>query len=293
MADTRSDTLRTLAGTAPSLLLCQAVLVTVLLLYFQGGARGAEKPPAPEPVAAAGVAEDTTVGVDERLGSRIPLDITFRDEEGRPVRLAELVTGPTIILPVYYGCTNVCYNLQWGLSQVLPKIKSRPVEEYRVVSVSFDENDSPELAAKFKRVYLTAMHAPFPQEGWRFLTGDAENIHRLTKAVGYGFQRRGRDFLHPAASLIITGDGTIVRYLYGTAFLPKDLSLALIEARDGTSGTTIRKMVEYCFTFDPGQKTYVFNILRVSATVVILCAGGFLAFLVLTGRKRKQAVPRK
>lgn len=293
MAETYFHTLRSISGRAPFLLLWRACLLAALLLFVHGEARSAAKNPGAAPGAAIVNAEEGTVGVTEKLGSRIPLDITFRDEWGKPVRLAELVTGPTIILPVYYGCTNVCYNLQWGLAQVLPRIKSRPVEEYRVLSVSFDENDSPGLAAKFKRVYLTSMHAPFPVDGWRFLTGDPDSIRRFTNAVGYGFQRRGRDFLHPAASLIITGDGTIVRYLYGTTFLPKDLALALIEARDGTSGTTIRKMVEYCFTFDPGQKTYVFNILRVSGTVVILCTGGFLVYLIVTGRKRKQPVSRK
>jgi protein SCO1 len=286
MAETGQNTPRSTTGRAPFQWVCRAFLVAALFLFVHGNARGAEKVLVPLPAAAAGNAEETAVGVEERLGSKIPLDIVFRDEAGKPVRLAELVTGPTIILPVYYSCTNVCYNLQRGLARVLPGIKSRPGVEYRVLSVSFDENDSPQLAATFKRVYLTSMHAPFPQDGWRFLTGDADSIRRFTQAIGYGFQRRGRDFLHPVASLIVARDGTIVRYLYGSTFLSKDLALALIEARDGTSGTTIRKMMEYCFTFDPSQKTYVFNILRVSATVVILCTGGFLAFLVLSGKRR-------
>lgn len=293
MADTYPQIHRSDTGSAPLRLLSRACLLAALILSIYGEAPGVEKPPESGPVAAAANAAEGEVGVNERLGSRIPLDITFRDEEGKPVRLADLVTVPTIILPVYYSCTNVCYNLQWGLAQVLPRIKSRPGEEYRVISVSFDEKDTPQLAARFKRVYLTSMHAPFPSDGWRFLTGDADSIRRLTQAVGYGFQRRGRDFLHPVASLIVSRDGTIVRYLYGSTFLPKDLSLALIEARDGTSGATIRKVMEYCFTFDPGQKTYVFNILRVSATVVILCTGGFLVFLILTGRKRKKKIVEK
>ncbi|MDD2735481.1 MAG: SCO family protein [Desulfuromonadaceae bacterium] len=230
---------------------------------------------------------DSAVTVDERLGAKLPQNLVFRDENGQQLRLADLVTTPTIILPVYYSCSNVCYSLQWGLAHVLPQIKSVPGSDYRVVSISFDENETPQLAAKFKRVYLTAMHTPFPEGGWRFLTGDAANIRQFTEAVGYRFQRRGADFIHPVASMIVSSDGTIVRYLYGTTFLPKDLSLALIEARSGTSGTTIRKMMEYCFTFDTGRNTYVFNLLRVSATVVILSTGSFLVFLIVTGRKRK------
>ncbi|GAC1470944.1 MAG: SCO family protein [Desulfuromonadaceae bacterium] len=281
-------------GKTPLLPRCRALLLVLLMLLFiHDEARSADKGMEHKHGAAAVSAAETTVGINEHLGSRIPLDITFRDEGGKPVRLAELISGPTLILPVYYSCPNVCYNLQWGLAQVLPKIKSRPGEEYRVISVSFDENDSPELASKFKRVYLTAMHAPFPEGGWRFLTGDAASIKRLTDAVGYSFQRRGRDFLHPVASIVIAGDGSIVRYLYGTSFLPKDLALALIEARDGKSGTAVRKVLEYCFSYDPQQKSYVFNLLRVSATAVILSTGGFLVFLILSGRKRKQPDSRK
>lgn len=228
------------------------------------------------------------VGITEHTGTRIPLDVTFRDEAGKTVRLADLITGPTIIVPVFFSCANVCYNLQWKLAQALPAVKRAPEREYRVISVSFDEHDTPELAAKFKRVYLSSMHAPFPENGWRFLTGDAANIRRLTDAVGFSFQRRGRDFLHPVASIVVTGDGTVVRYLYGANFLPKDLTLALTEARDGKSGAAVRKVLEYCFSYDAGQNGYVFNLLRVSATVVILCTGGFLFFLIVTGRKRRE-----
>lgn len=231
---------------------------------------------------------EQTVGLDERLGARIPLDISFRDELGKPVRLAELVTGPAIILPVYYSCTNVCNFLQAGLARVLPLINARPGTDYRVISVSFDEAETPQQAARAKRMYLTAMNAHFPETGWRFLTGDAATIGRLTSAAGYRFQRQGRDFIHPVASFVVARDGTIVRYLHGTTFLPKDLSLALLEARDGKVGKTIRTVMDFCFSFDPKEKTYVFNLFRVSATVVLLCAGSFLAFLVLTGRKRKQ-----
>lgn len=238
-------------------------------------------------------ADEVATGLDEHPGSRIPLDLTFRDEAGRSVRLGDLVTGPTIILPVYYGCTNVCNYLQAGLAGTLPKIKGAPGDEYRVLSISIDETETPEQAARAKRMYLTAMNAPFPEQGWRFLTGDPRAIRSLTDAAGYRFQRKGRDFIHPVASFVVTRDGTIIRYLYGTTFLAKDVTLALLEAREGKAGISIRKVVGYCFTFDPKNKTYVFNLLRVSATVVVLCVGGLLAFLLLTGRKGRQHASRK
>ena len=229
---------------------------------------------------------DQPTGVDERLGSRIPLDLRFRDESGTLVRLGDLVSGPTVILPVYYNCRNVCAYQQGRMASTLQVLERRPITDYRVISISFDETETPEMAARSKHTYLTAMRKPFPPDGWRFLTGDASSIRLFTDAVGYHFQRKGDDFIHPVASVVVSADGTIIRYLYGIAVLPKDLALAIAEAKSGVAGVSVRKMMEYCFTFDPVGKTYVFNLLRVSATVVILCTGGFLAFLIL-GRKKR------
>lgn len=232
------------------------------------------------------------VGLDERLGSKIPLDLKLKDETGRERTLAELVTGPTIILPVYYACTNVCNFMQEGMARVLPEIKLEPGKDYRVISISFDETETPERAAKSRRMYEAAMKGKFPKGNWHFLTGDAANIRRLTEAAGYSFQRQGIDFVHPVASFVVAGDGKIVRYLYGTRFLPKDVTLALVEARQGKVGTTVSKMVKYCFSFDPKSKSYQFNLLRVSATVIIVCVLSFLAYLVFGGKKKSTNQPR-
>jgi protein SCO1/2 len=233
------------------------------------------------------------VVLDEHLGAKIPLDIVLRDEAGKPVRLGALMTVPTIILPVYYSCTNVCVYLQARIAGALQNLGRRPVEDYRVISFSIDENETPAMAKRSKKMYLTAMKTPFPEDGWRFLTGDAAGIRRLTDALGFNFQRQGRDFIHPVASVIVSPEGTIVRYLYGTTILPKDLALALVEAKNGIVGVSVRKLMEYCFTFDPAAKTYVFNLLRVSASVVIIAAGGFLAFLFLGNKKRMQRKSRE
>jgi len=254
------------------------LLATVMLLPCRAGAHGDSSPQE----------EGPAVGIDEHLGAKIPLDTTFRDETGKTVRLGDLITGPTIILPVYYSCTNICNYLQGGLARVLPAIRFRPATDYRVISLSFDESETPQLAARYKRMYLTSMNVPFPEDGWRFLTGDATDIQRLTAAAGYRYKRQGQEFIHPVASLVVARDGTIVRYLYGTTFLAKDVTLALLEAREGRTGASIRKVMEFCFSFDPAGKTYIFNLMRVSATVIILCCGGFLTFLFIGGNKRKK-----
>ena len=57
--------------------------------------------------------------------------------------------------------------------------------------------------------------------------------------------------------------------------------------KEGRVGTTIRTMVQYCFSYDPQQQTYVFNLLRVSATVILTTLGIFLAWLLMTGKKKR------
>jgi protein SCO1/2 len=228
------------------------------------------------------------VGLEEKLGERIPLDLVFRDEQGNPVKLADLVNKPTIIAPVYYRCPNVCHFLQGDLARVLPNLKLKAGEDYQVISFSFDETEQPELALRSRNTYYAAMKNQYPEQAWRFLTGDLEAIRRLTDAAGYQFQRVGTEFLHPVAFFVVSPDGKIVRYLHGTHVVPKDLTLALYEAKTGHVGTTIRKMVQYCFSFDPEQKTYVFNILRVSATVILTTLAIFAAFLIFGGKKSKK-----
>uniref|UniRef100_C6E7U5 SCO family protein n=1 Tax=Geobacter sp. (strain M21) TaxID=443144 RepID=C6E7U5_GEOSM len=262
--------------------------VPVLVLLFGGTALAHVEGAQPLSSFSSAGANRQPVGLTERLGARIPLDLTFRDETGRKLRLSELVTGPTIILPVYYSCTNVCNYMQEGLARVLPEIKLVPGKDYRVLSVSFDERETPERAARSKRMYETAMRGKFPAGNWIFLTGDAANIRRLTDAAGYSFERQGIDFVHPVASIVTTGDGMIVRYLYGTRFLSKDVTLALVEARQGRRGATMAKVVDYCFSFDPQKKSYQFNLLRVSATVIIFCVVSFLIFLIVTGRRDRK-----
>lgn len=226
------------------------------------------------------------IGLEEKIGVAIPLDATFRDEQGQPVTLSELITVPTLIVPVYFNCPNVCHFLQKTLAQGVAEIRLTPDRDYRVLSISFNERETAVDARKARQTYRKAMNAAYPAEAWRFLTGDETNIHRLLDAAGYRFARREEYFLHPVAIFAVTADGRIVRYLHGTRPQPLDITLALTEASQGYLDGTIRKIVQFFFNYDPGGQRYVFNLMRASAVVVILMAGGFVLYLLLSGRKK-------
>ncbi|MFQ5893203.1 MAG: SCO family protein [Nitrospinota bacterium] len=248
-----------------------------------GGENGARSRPA-----APAKAVPSYIGIEERLGAVVPLDLMFTDESGQPVRLRELVTKPTIVSFVYYTCTDVCPLLLSGLAEVLEKLPAEPGTDYAVLTVSFDEIDTPAKAAEKKENYLKALGQPFPDEAWRFVIGDRANIRQLAEAVGFRFKREGEIFLHPVALFVLSPEGRVARYLYGNRFLPFDLKLALLEAREGRVGPTISKVLKYCFTYDPKGRTYVFNILRVFATTMVVFLVGLFIFLTRTGKRRKR-----
>lgn len=240
------------------------------------------------PTLASNAVTEGNVELVEKLGEKIPLELTFLTAAGEQIKLNQLIDRPTLVVPVYYNCRSVCNFLLGGLAQVLPDLKLTPGEDYNIVAFSIDPTESIKQAEHSKKTYLTAVQTEFPPEAWHFLTGTQENILKLTDAAGYYFKKEGTEFLHPVAAFVVTADGTIVRYLIGRRFLPLDLSMALLEASESRIGTPLRKALEFCFSYDPEGRRYVFNLLRVSGTVILLTLGSFLLFLILSGRKKKQ-----
>jgi protein SCO1/2 len=243
------------------------------------------------PPAASAITSQTgfnDIGIDQKLGGLVPLDAMFRGEQGESVTLGSLVTMPTILALVYYQCPNVCDLLLTGMAGVLGPLTSEPGKDYRVVTISIDPRETPKIARESKRRTFQAIMKPYPDDAWRFLTGDQEQIDRVAAAVGFHYMRDSGGFDHPVALIILSPAGKVVRYMLGADFLPADLTLSLMEAQKGAIGPTIAKLARICFRVDPKSHAFVFQITKVVATVTLVMAGSLAAYLVVAGRKRKQ-----
>jgi protein SCO1 len=229
------------------------------------------------------------LGVTERLGKSVEVDAVFRDEDGKPIRIGDILTVPTLLLPVYYGCPNVCSLLQANIAQLLPRVDLKPGKEYQVISLSFDDTETPAMARQARKDYLSAAGENWPPVAWRFLTGDDTNIRRMMGSVGFHFQRNQDQFVHPVVMVVLAPGGKIVRYLYGYKPLPFDITMAMTEANEGRTGLSIKRALAYCFSYDPQGKHYALNILRVTGVAVVGLA--IVLFLALTfgGRRKKKA----
>jgi protein SCO1 len=265
----------------------RAALAAGLLLFSAAAAAGHE-----------GAADAAGPGIDERLGAVVPLDTAFRDEQGGPVRLAELAGVPMVLSFVYYRCPNACDFLLTGIADVLREVPAVPGRDFRVITISVDPKETAADAQKAKRIGIESVQGPFPPDAWRFLTGDEGSIDAVADAVGFRFTSSGDDFDHPLGLVILSPRGKVVRYMNGAAFLPADLKMSLLEASTGTIGPTIGKVLRFCFRVDPQGRTLVFNTLKVTAVVTLTLAAAFVLYLVLSARAkaaraRQQRAPKK
>jgi protein SCO1/2 len=236
--------------------------------------------------------KDVEVGVIEHLDEVIPLKLTFTNDSNKTVTLQQIINKPTILILVYFDCPGVCPAILSGVSDVVEKTDLELGKDYQVVSVSFNTLDNPEKAAKMKQTFLRTKSKQHAKD-WIYLTGDSLNIYSLTEAVGFRFQRTGLDFVHPAVITVLSPQGKITRYLYGTRFQPFDVKMAIIEAQKGLSRPTVNKLLEFCFSYDPAGKKYVLDITRVAGIVILFFAVLLFAILLLRSRKKKRNTKNK
>lgn len=231
---------------------------------------------------------EDAVEYQEHLGSVIPGDITLRDEQDRPVTTAELIDKPTILMMVYFECPGICTPLLNEVADVLGKSQLDPAKQpYQLVAVSFQPDDTAETARLKQANYLKLVGRPLPPSTWRFLTAEQGSIDRLTAAIGFRYKRAGKEFTHPSGLVVVAPDRKITRYLLGNEFLPFDFQMGVYEASRGTVMPTTARLMKMCFSYDPEGRTYVFNIVRVTAFVMLSTLVIFGTFLFYTTRRRR------
>ena len=225
------------------------------------------------------------VGIDQHLNTQIPLDLKFRDESGREVRLGDYFgSKPVVLSMVYYECPMLCGEVLNGEASVFNMLKFDIGKEYNVVTVSFDPKETPELARAKKKAFVDRYGRPGGAEGWHFLTGSQDSITALTKAVGfnYAWDRDTKQFAHAAAIMVVTPDGRIAQYFYGVDYSPKDLRFGLIQASQKKIGTVVDQVLLYCYHYDPRTGKYgavISRTLQIGGALTVLVLGGFLIIM--------------
>lgn len=225
------------------------------------------------------------IGIVEKLGDTIPMNLKFVNEASDTITLGSLIDKPTILFFVYFDCPNLCSPLMDGVADVVSKVDMQLGTEYQVITISFNTKDTPEKAVEKKKNFVQKISKE-NQKYWIYLTGDQDNINAITEAVGYKYKAQGLDFAHASCIIALSPQGKITRYLYGLSFLPFDVKMALVEAQKGIARPTINRLLEYCFAYNPASKTYTIQITRIIGIITIFIVA--IVFGILLFRKRKK-----
>jgi protein SCO1 len=233
------------------------------------------------------------VRIEQRLNQQVPLDLQFKDETGKTVHLGDYFQPgrPVILNLVYYTCPMLCGEELAGESSALSVLKFTPGQDYEIVSVSFNPDETPKDAAAKQQVYLARINEHLQHKingaGWPFLTGQQAEIKQLADAVGFHYRRDPStgQFIHATALMIVTPTGKLAQYYYGIEYSPKDLRLGLVEASHNKIGNVVDEVLLYCCRYDPKTGRYgavIANIIRLAGAATLLILGGF--FLIMFRR---------
>lgn len=233
------------------------------------------------------------VGIDENMGGQLPLDAEFTNSDGDKVRLGDIIDGdkPVILTLGYLKCTMLCHLILRGLTQTISELDWTLGDQYEIVSISIDPRETPAFAKINKQKYIKMYGRPEGAAGWHYLTGENKQIKKVADTAGFNYEYSEKDdmYLHTAAIFIITPNGRISRYLYGVAYDPVTLRMSMLEASEGRLGTTVDRIIMYCFHYDASEGRYApvaFNIMKLGGAITVIVLGVFMLGLWMIEKRR-------
>lgn len=231
--------------------------------------------------------------IDEtkHLGARVDGSLGLIGGDGNEFQLSDMLGKPLILILSYYTCDGSCSLINAEMAELLAGMeRQRPGRDFRVLTLSFDKNDTLKTMAAF-REHLEA--GTKISEGWTFaLAADHDGLKELAEKVGYKFfwSPRDRTFFHPAAFLFLSSEGRLIRVLYSSTIEAGDVELAVLDSRQGKfrPGEFVNYAVSLCYSYNYKEGRYTFNIpLFVGMGSLALGVSAF-SIAALSFRRRKK-----
>jgi protein SCO1/2 len=257
------------------------------------------------------------VAFDQKLGAKIPLELTFRDESGAQVQLAKFFDGkkPVLLTPVYYGCPMLCTQVLNSLVRAVRPLSLAPGKDFEILTYTINPAEEPALATEKRDKYLSLLGREGAEKGWHWVSplplpagepvlaanGEpagpgTDAIHALSSSVGfrYYFDRETGEYAHEPGFVVLTPDGRISKYFFGIDYSALDLRLALVEASEGEVGTVVDRILMMCFHYDPKAGKYGFALtssLRITGLVFLAALFGFIFLQLRRDRSGTRVTP--
>jgi protein SCO1/2 len=238
---------------------------------------------------------EAEVGVEERLGARVPPGTRLEDDLGQPIALAALAGRPLLLSFNYTGCPRLCSVQLAGLARGLRDL-GWSGQRFGVATVSIDPAETLPQLHRYKETYVgQAGGGEGVAAGWRFLHGSKSDVDALAAAVGfrYRYDPRTNEFAHQATVVVLTGDGRVSGYLHGVTYSAAALDTAVTRAEAGRVATveeqrSLGGFLLTCIGFDPADPLpLALKIMRAGGVAIALSLATFLALQVRKGRSAR------
>lgn len=238
------------------------------------------------------------IGIDQKLGDSIPLDLKFTDSSGERVSLRQYFGQKPIVLTlVYYECPMLCTQVLNSLLRAMNVLSFGMGTDFDVLTISVDPGETPELAAAKKAEYSKNYRGRAGSTGWHFLTGEEPAIEQLAAAVGfrYLYDEDTDQYIHASGLMVLTPAGKLARYFYGIDYPPRDLRWGLVEAADGAIGNPVDQLLLLCYSYDPmtgKYGLYIRNSLRIGGLITVLALAAFIIAMLKRERRNDLHQPQ-
>ncbi|MBM4110208.1 MAG: SCO family protein [Phycisphaerae bacterium] len=233
----------------------------------------------------------------EHLGETVPMDLRFTDDDGSSVSIADLLKPgrPLLIHLGYFKCPMMCSLVLNEAVRGLQGIDWTVGREFDVVSVSINPSEDAQLAHAKKAGYVAEYGRTGSEKGWHFLTGPAESTHAFAESVGFRFKLLDNgDYSHPGGMIVVSPKGVITRYLHGVRFPPETFRLSLVEGSEGTIGSSMDRVMLWCFQYDASTNSYVpfvFRLVKVGGALTVVAIVAAVGLALLRERRARRLQP--
>ncbi len=237
------------------------------------------------------------LGIDQNLGDQVPGDLEFYDETGVKKRLHEFFGGskPIVLMPVFYECSSACNTVLDQMLRTAIRMKSRLYSignHYKIITFSIKPTETVQLAANKKTFFTKLYNDSEGIKEWKFLTGDWNNIQKLTKSIGFRFiyDEKEDNIQHPAGIMILTPSGKISSYFYGVSFEPKIMRDRLVNAAREEVGTKAEEIMFGCIHIDPvtGQKSLnILKFIQLCFILTVITIVGSIIYMTVNNKRKK------
>ncbi len=237
-----------------------------------------------------------------KLGERVPLATPIMDWTGKTVELGKYFKAgkPVVLAMVYYNCPLICPLVLQRLQERVNGVPYNLGDDFNVVVISFDPNNTTEMAAANREGYFAGYNkakTPAAQAGWAFHTASVGSARAIAEAIGfkYKYLEESGQYSHPALLTVLTADGRVSGYVSGLDSGSNELRVALLQASEGKIAKTWGDFfLHRCYRYDPKTGRYSLQATRIVQLGGLLTVAGLGALVAaLKAGERARALRRE